>query len=267
MARAFERAREAGIPVITWDSDLLPEDRAPARDLHRHRNRELGVAQAKRAAASWRRGRYDLHPVGRSRGTEPQRTDAGHPRHALGTRPSAASAGRRVEGAGGWTEVEGCPLYTNDDFMLAVQQMDDIFARLRPDRVRRDRRLAAVRRSGLRQVAERHRDRIRPAYRRRRRRHAADAVELLRAGLSHAQVGSGRAKWVTVRWKCCVTWRLAAGSKTRSHTGLDVCTAGVGRHLRGVGGAAMIGGGGDGAIPPDPAEPRDDSGRQRDTAA
>ena len=29
-------------------------------------------------------------------------------------------------GANGWTEADGCPLYTDDDFPRAVQQMEDI---------------------------------------------------------------------------------------------------------------------------------------------
>ena len=33
--------------------------------------------------------------------------------------------GDRLRGQHGWTEVEGCPLYTNDDFALAAQQIAD----------------------------------------------------------------------------------------------------------------------------------------------
>jgi ribose transport system substrate-binding protein len=34
--------------------------------------------------------------------------------------------GERLTGQNGWTEVDGCPLYTNDDFPLAAQQEEDI---------------------------------------------------------------------------------------------------------------------------------------------
>ena len=37
--------------------------------------------------------------------------------------------GERLEGANGWTEIDGCPLYTDDDFMRANQQLEDILAR------------------------------------------------------------------------------------------------------------------------------------------
>ena len=176
MARAFERAREAGIPVITWDSDLLPEDRHLRATYIGTENRELGVEQA--------RALQRLAPGGgtlciQSGGPAAQNLNERMQgiRDTLSGASSAAAPGDRVEGAGGWTEVDGCPLYTNDDFMLAVQQMDDIFARL-PD-------LTAFVATGgwpqfvdqaYRQVAERHRERIAAeAHDRRRRRHAADA--------------------------------------------------------------------------------------------
>ena len=33
----------------------------------------------------------------------------------------------RLEGEGGWTEIDGCPLFTNDQIDLANQQMQDTF--------------------------------------------------------------------------------------------------------------------------------------------
>jgi len=35
----------------------------------------------------------------------------------------------RLAGQNGWTEIEGCPLYTNDDFPVSVQQFTDIMAK------------------------------------------------------------------------------------------------------------------------------------------
>jgi ribose transport system substrate-binding protein len=43
-----------------------------------------------------------------------------------GTQPP----GTRLTGQNGWTEADGCPLYTDDDFPRAVQQMEDILAKL-----------------------------------------------------------------------------------------------------------------------------------------
>ena len=33
----------------------------------------------------------------------------------------------RLTGQGGWTEIEGCPVFTNDQIDLANQQMQDVF--------------------------------------------------------------------------------------------------------------------------------------------
>ena len=36
----------------------------------------------------------------------------------------------RLTGQNGWTEAEGCPLYTDDDFPRSVQQFEDTMGRL-----------------------------------------------------------------------------------------------------------------------------------------
>ena len=55
---------------------------------------------------------------------------------------------RRSNGEGGWTEVAGCPVFTNDDGAKGVQAMTDILAaNPEPRRLRHHGRLAAVRRA------------------------------------------------------------------------------------------------------------------------
>jgi ribose transport system substrate-binding protein len=225
MARAFQRAREAGIPVITWDSDLLPQDRALRATYIGTENRQLGVEQA--------RVLQKLAPGGgticiQSGGPAAQNLNERMQgiRDTLSGRESSEPPGERLEGAGGWTEVAGCPLYTNDDFMLAVQQMDDVMARF-PD-------LTAFVATGgwpqfvdqaYRQVAERHRERI---ERKRTIVIVADTLpmqmELLRDGLSHAQVGQ-RPREMGHRAMFLLR-KLVAGIAVEDpiHTGLDVCT-------------------------------------------
>jgi len=225
MARAFERAREAGIPVITWDSDLLPEDHRLRATYIGTENRKLGVEQA--------RVLQRLKPAGgticiQSGGPAAQNLNERMQgiRDTLSGRESQAAPGERLEGAGGWTEVPGSPLYTSDDFMLAVQQMDDILAKF-PD-------LDAFVATGAwpqvvdqayRQVIERHRDRIDS---KRTIVIVADTLPvqmaLLRSGLSHAQVGQrpfemGHRAMTVLR-------DLAAGKTVEDpiHTALDVCT-------------------------------------------
>ena len=47
-------------------------------------------------------------------------------RDTLAGKKSAEAPGDELTGQNGWTEVAGCPLYTDDDFAVANQQMEDI---------------------------------------------------------------------------------------------------------------------------------------------
>ena len=49
-------------------------------------------------------------------------------RDTLGGKTGTTSPGEPLTGQNGWTEAQGCPLYTNDDFPLSVQQFEDIMA-------------------------------------------------------------------------------------------------------------------------------------------
>ena len=55
MAVAVQAAKEAGIPVITWDSDLLPENQDLRVAYIGTHNYEIGVNLAKLARRSSRR--------------------------------------------------------------------------------------------------------------------------------------------------------------------------------------------------------------------
>ena len=50
-------------------------------------------------------------------------------RDTLAGKKSAAAPGERLTGQNGWTEADGCPLYTDDDFPRSVQQMEDILGK------------------------------------------------------------------------------------------------------------------------------------------
>lgn len=127
MARALARARRAGIPVITWDSDLLAEDAGLRTTYIGTENRAMGVEQAKLL--------QELKPEGGTICVQSGGAAAmNHNERMQGFRDTLAGAasstppGERLEGQNGWTEVGACPLYTNDDFPLAVQQMADVLA-------------------------------------------------------------------------------------------------------------------------------------------
>lgn len=127
MARVLVRAADSGIPVITWDSDLLAQDAGLRITYIGTENRAMGVEQAKLL--------QELKPEGGSICIQSGGAAAmNHNERMQGLRdtlagvPSAGPPGERLEGRNGWTEVAACPLYTNDDFPLAVQQMADVLA-------------------------------------------------------------------------------------------------------------------------------------------
>ncbi len=106
--RVIKAARDAGIPVITFDADA-PNS---ARQAH------VGT---------------DNRAMGRALGEEllKLRPDGGKYAMVSGG-PAAANLKERVEGVrdalkgSKWTEVSGSPTYCNDDLALAVQQMQDL---------------------------------------------------------------------------------------------------------------------------------------------
>jgi len=128
MVAPLLEAKAAGIPVLTWDSDLLPENQDLRIAYVGTKNYDIGVNLAKRV--------QELKPDGgticiQSGGA----AAANHNERMQGIRDTLAgesgteAPGNRLEGVNGWTEIDGCPLYTDDDFMRANQQLEDILAR------------------------------------------------------------------------------------------------------------------------------------------
>ena len=225
MAHVLEQARNAGIPVITWDSDLLEEHQNLRSSYVGTRNRDIGVEQAKVLMAfKPDGGSVCIQSGGPAAANHNERIQG--LRDTLRGSASESAPGPRLDGVGGWIEADGCPLYSNDDFPLAVQQMADLLAR-DPD-------LDAFVATGgfpqfagqaYRQVAERYSERIA----------AGDTVlivadtlpiqmELLAEGHSHAQVGQRPYEMGGLAFD--MLRRLAAGESVDPvvHTGLDVCT-------------------------------------------
>jgi ribose transport system substrate-binding protein len=108
VVKVIQQARDAGIPVITFDSDSPDSARQAYVGTD---NKALGAALA--AALIKLRptpGTYAMISGG----------------------PAAANLAERVEGvrtalaAAGWKEVAGSPQFCNDDMALAVQQMADV---------------------------------------------------------------------------------------------------------------------------------------------
>ncbi|HKP23594.1 MAG TPA: substrate-binding domain-containing protein [Dongiaceae bacterium] len=128
MAVALQAAKEANIPVLTWDSDVLPENKDLRMAYIGTHNYEIGVNLAKIAqTVKPKGGTICIQSGGAAAANHNERMQG--IRDTLSGTKSASSPGDRLTGQNGWTEIEGCPLYTNDDFPLSVQQFEDIMAK------------------------------------------------------------------------------------------------------------------------------------------
>ena len=127
MAKALRAAEDAGIPVITWDSDLLPEDAGGRVTYVGTYNYDIGRHLAELVQARHSDGGTICLQTGGA-------AAANHNERLLGAREQLAGMelgdppGPMLDGEGGWTEISGCPLITNDDGNVAVQGMTDILA-------------------------------------------------------------------------------------------------------------------------------------------
>jgi len=128
MAVALQAAKEANIPVLTWDSDVLPENKDLRLAYIGTHNYEIGVNLAKIAQTiKPKGGTICIQSGGAAAANHNERMQG--IRDTLSGTKSAASPGDRLTGQNGWTEIEGCPLYTDDDFPRSVQQFEDIMAK------------------------------------------------------------------------------------------------------------------------------------------
>ena len=128
VAVALQAAKAAGIPVLTWDSDLLPESKGLRVAYIGTHNYEIGVNLAKVAMEiKPKGGTVCIQSGGAAAANHNERMQG--IRDTLSGKKSAASPGDRLTGQNGWTEIQGCPLYTNDDFPVSVQQFTDTMAK------------------------------------------------------------------------------------------------------------------------------------------
>jgi ribose transport system substrate-binding protein len=128
MASALADAKKAGIPVLTWDSDLLPENKDLRIAYVGTHNYDIGVNLAKLVMKiKPKGGTICIQSGGAAAANHNERMQG--IRDTLAGKQSKESPGDRLTGQNGWTEVDGCPLYTNDDFPLSVQQMEDILGK------------------------------------------------------------------------------------------------------------------------------------------
>jgi ribose transport system substrate-binding protein len=128
VAVALQAAKQAGIPVLTWDSDLLPDSKGLRAAYIGTHNYEIGVNLAKLAMQiKPKGGTVCIQSGGAAAANHNERMQG--IRDTLAGKKSTASPGDRLTGQNGWTEIQGCPLYTNDDFPVSVQQFTDTMAK------------------------------------------------------------------------------------------------------------------------------------------
>ncbi len=226
MGKALQGAKAAGIPVMTWDSDLLPKDKALRVAYVGTHNYDIGVNLAKAVMAiKPKGGTICIQSGGAAAANHNERMQG--IRDTLGGAASTEPPGNRLTGQNGWKEADGCPLYTNDDFPVAVQQMEDILGKY-PNLD------AFVPTGGFPQFAGKAYERVADKYKGK----IADGslalvvadtlpiqIDLLKAGLSKGQVGQRPFEMGYDAMK--FFYAMAQGQpapKDPTYTGLDVCT-------------------------------------------
>jgi ribose transport system substrate-binding protein len=225
IAMALRAAKDAGIPTMTWDADLLEEHADLRATFVGTRNYDIGVNLAGIIQEiKPEGGSICLQTGGAAADNHNQRLQG--IRDTLSGEDSESPPGERLAGQNGWTEVDGCPLITDDDGARAVQQLADILGRY-PD-------LDAFISTGAftqwsdnayRQVVEQYRDRLESQE---LALAVADTLPMqmaqLKDGLSHGQVGQ---RPFEMGYKSMFIMKdLVEGKEVEDpiHTGLDVCT-------------------------------------------
>ena len=116
------RAAAPTMPIMTVDADLLPADADLRKTYFGTNNYDMGVGMAQEA--------MKLKPEGGTVCLQLGNVAAANiNERAAGFRDTIAGATgtERLNDSNGWTEIEGCPVYTNDDIPTANQQMADVF--------------------------------------------------------------------------------------------------------------------------------------------
>ena len=110
------------VPVMTIDADFLEQDRDIRATYLGTDNYLMGVKMAEQAAVLKPDGGTICLQLGNVAADNINARAQGF-RDTIG----GAEGIDRLDGQNGWSEVEGCPVYTNDQADLANQQMSDVF--------------------------------------------------------------------------------------------------------------------------------------------
>jgi ribose transport system substrate-binding protein len=123
MAIALRAAKEKGIPVVTFDSDVLPEFHDLRYTFIGTDNYLFGAKLAELVMQTKKGGTVCIQSGAPASLNLDDRIQ--------GIRDTLAGAAKanpvkRLTGQNGWTEPSGCPVYNNDNIQLAAQQVFDV---------------------------------------------------------------------------------------------------------------------------------------------
>ena len=116
------KAKNPKMPIMTIDADLAAADRGQRKTYLGTNNYDMGVLMAKHLKELNSKGGTVCMQLGNVAADNINARAAGF-RDTI----SGKKGIKRLEGEGGWKEIKGCPLYTNDQIDLANQQMSDTF--------------------------------------------------------------------------------------------------------------------------------------------
>jgi ribose transport system substrate-binding protein len=118
---AMLREKAPSIPIMTIDADLLPEDHGLRKTYLGTFNYNMGVKMAEHLKGLKADGGTVCMQLGNVAAANINERAAGFRDTISGNKGI-----ERLKGEGGWTEIDGCPLYTNDDIPTANQQLADV---------------------------------------------------------------------------------------------------------------------------------------------
>jgi ribose transport system substrate-binding protein len=118
---AMLKEKNPAMPIMTIDADLQPADRALRKTYLGTKNYDMGVKMAQHLMKLNAKGGTVCLQLGNVAANNINERAAGF-RDTIAGKQGVD----RLTGQNGWKEIDGCPLYTNDDIATANQQMADV---------------------------------------------------------------------------------------------------------------------------------------------
>ena len=118
------KAKAPKMPIMTIDADLSAADRALRKTYLGTNNYDMGVLMAKHLKTFKPKGGTVCLQLGNPAADNINARAAGFRDTIAGKKGTD-----KLTGQSDWTEIAGCPLFTNDQIDLANQQMADVFTK------------------------------------------------------------------------------------------------------------------------------------------